>query len=81
MTSGLRPSSVSLEQTPGTPIDLRVIVAEYLGAESVLVTRCGTEDVLVEANSATPIACGTMRSFGVLTDELMDFDRTSGLRI
>ncbi|CTQ51197.1 ABC transporter ATP-binding protein [Jannaschia donghaensis] len=81
VTLGLRPSSITLEETAGAAIDLRVIVAEYLGAQSVLVTRCGTEDVLVEANSATPIAPGTIRTFGVLTDELMVFDRTSGLRI
>lgn len=81
VTLGLRPSSITLSDTPGATIDLRVIVAEYLGAQSVLVTRCGPEDVLVEANSATPIAPGTTRSFGVLTEELMIFDRASGLRI
>ncbi len=81
VTLGLRPSSITMEETPGAGIDLRVIVSEYLGAQSVLVTRCGKEDVLVEANSATPIPPNTTRTFGVLTDELMVFDRASGLRI
>ncbi|WP_179379378.1 ABC transporter ATP-binding protein [Jannaschia marina] len=81
VTLGLRPSSVTLDTVPGAEIELRVVVSEYLGAQSVLVTRCGDEEVLVEANSATPIAPGTTRAFGVLTDELMIFDRESGLRI
>ncbi len=78
---GLRPSSIILDNTQGAAIELRVIVSEYLGAQSVLVTRCGETDVLVEAASATPIPPNTIQDFGVVTEELMVFDRSTGLRI
>ena len=81
ITLGLRPSSFSTDVTQGAPIELRVVVSEYLGAQSVLVTRCGAADVLVETQSAAPVRSGGMQTFGVLTDELMIFDKTSGLRL
>ncbi len=81
VTLGLRPSSFVSEGTEGAAIELRVIVSEYLGAQSVLVTRCGEADVLVETQSATPIKSGAVRTFGVLTDEIMIFDKSTGLRL
>jgi multiple sugar transport system ATP-binding protein len=57
------------------------VVSEYLGAQSVLVTRCGGTNVLVETQSAAPVKAGTTQSFGVLVDEMMIFDKTSGLRL
>ena len=78
---GLRPSSILVNRADLPQIDLRVIVSEYLGAQSVLVTRCGDVDVLVEAASTSPIAPGATQGFGVATDELMIFDRASGLRL
>ena len=78
---GLRPSSIVMDNTIGAAIELRVIVSEYLGAQSVLVTRCGDTDVLVEAASTTPIPPNTIHDFGVVTEELMVFDRLSGLRL
>jgi multiple sugar transport system ATP-binding protein len=78
---GLRPSSIVMDTSIGAAIELRVIVSEYLGAQSVLVTRCGDVDILVEAASTTPIASGTLQDFGVVTEELMIFDQASGLRI
>ncbi|WP_420861585.1 ABC transporter ATP-binding protein [Algirhabdus cladophorae] len=78
---GVRPSSFVSDVTAGAPIDLKVIVSEYLGAQSVLVTRCGEQDILVEANSAEPIRSGGMQTFGVLTNEVMLFDKATGLRL
>ena len=78
---GIRPSSIRIDATGGAPIELRVIVSEYLGAQSVLVTRCGDVDVLVDAASATPIAPGNIQDFGVVTEEMMIFDQKTGLRI
>ncbi len=78
---GLRPSSILVDAPERPQIDLRVIVSEYLGAQSVLVTRCGDVDVLVEAASTSPIAPGTARGFGVAIEELMVFDKESGLRL
>lgn len=78
---GLRPSSFTTDLTAGSPMELRVVVSEYLGAQSVLVTRCGAAEILVETQSAVPIKAGTTQTFGVLTDELMIFDKTTGLRL
>ena len=81
VTVGLRPSSFSSDVTQGAPIELNVVVSEYLGAQSVLVTRCGGDEVLVETQSASPIKAGAVQTFGVLTDEIMIFDKSSGLRL
>ncbi|MGZ2258796.1 ABC transporter ATP-binding protein [Roseobacter sp. A03A-229] len=81
VTVGLRPSSFTTDLTQGAPIELKVAVSEYLGAQSVLVTRCGGAEILVETQSAAPVRSGTEQTFGVLTDEIMIFDKTSGLRL
>jgi multiple sugar transport system ATP-binding protein len=81
ITLGLRPSSFVTQGEQHPQIALRVVVSEYLGAQSVLVTRCGGTDVLVETQSAAPVKAGTTQSFGVLIDEMMIFDKTSGLRL
>ncbi|MFK7750983.1 MAG: ABC transporter ATP-binding protein [Sedimentitalea sp.] len=78
---GVRPSSFSADTSKGAPIELRVVVSEYLGAQSVLVTRCGAADILVETQSAAPVKAGTVQTFGVITNEIMIFDKASGLRL
>jgi multiple sugar transport system ATP-binding protein len=75
---GLRPSAFSLDLTARAPIELRVIVAEYLGTTSVLATRCGASDVLVEAASAHLPKSGEMITFGVRPQDIMVFDKTTG---
>ncbi|MEN0040708.1 MAG: sugar ABC transporter ATP-binding protein, partial [Pseudomonadota bacterium] len=62
-------------------MDLRLVVSEYLGAQSTLVTRCGSEDVLVEHNSSIPPRAGSTMTFAVRTDEIMAFDPHSGVRL
>ncbi|MEP2641088.1 ATP-binding cassette domain-containing protein [Roseobacter sp.] len=81
VTMGVRPSSFTTDATQGAPIDLKVVVSEYLGAQSVLVTQCGGAEILVETQSAVPVRSGIQQTFGVLTDEIMIFDKTSGLRL
>ena len=78
---GLRPSSISTDINGGAPIELRIVVAEYLGAHSVLATRCGENELLVEVASAAPLRHGESRSFEVNTKEMMIFDRETGLRL
>ena len=63
------------------PIELRVIVSEYLGAHSVLMTRCNEIDVLVERDSDSPVRSGTVMTFGVPGGEMMFFDPDGGARI
>ena len=81
VTVGLRPSSLTTDLSAAASIELKVVVSEYLGAQSVLVTRCGDTDVLVETQSTSPVKAGSVQTFGVLTDEIMIFDKISGLRL
>ena len=76
---GIRPSSIGLEG--GAPITLRVVVSEYLGAQSVLVCRCGSAEVLAEIASADRIPAGENREFFVNPDGIMLFDKATGERI
>jgi multiple sugar transport system ATP-binding protein len=78
---GLRPSSIVFDVTQGSPIELRVVVSEYLGAQTVLLTRCGDTEIQVEVSSTGRFTRGETRTFGVITDEIMLFDRDSGLRL
>jgi len=88
ITLGIRPSSfemVSIDHgsaaSAGSVIELRTVVSEYLGAQSVLVTRCGDEEVRVEVESASPIPNGKTLSFAVLPQTIMIFDKQSGVRL
>ncbi len=78
VTLGIRPSAFLTEAGDGAGIDLTVIVSEYLGATSVLATRCGSTEVLVEIDSAHAAAAGERRTFGVRPDDIMVFDKQSG---
>jgi multiple sugar transport system ATP-binding protein len=75
---GIRPSAFSLDTSRGASIALKVIVAEYLGTNSVLATRCGDSEMLVETPSATLPAPGETITFGLNPDDIMIFDRKSG---
>jgi len=81
ITLGIRPSSLTRDMKAGPSIALRLVVSEYLGAQSTLVTRCGEEEVLVELDSSSPIRAEGMMDFAVRTDEVMAFDIQSGARI
>ena len=50
---GIRPSAFRPGDADGAPIRLDLVVSEYLGTHSILVTRCGTSEVLVEHRSAS----------------------------
>jgi multiple sugar transport system ATP-binding protein len=75
---GIRPSSFRNASVSGAPILLDVVVSEYLGAQSVLVTRCAGTEILVEMDSAAPIPAGNSMTFSVDPEEIMLFDRKSG---
>ncbi len=76
---GLRPSD--LTYAPDAPADqalrLDVEVSEYIGAQSVLLGRCGPDKVTVEVNSETPMALGQTLTFAVNPDRVHLFDRTT----
>ena len=80
VTIGIRPNCFRLEG-PGSEIALRIVVAEYLGANSVLATRCGDAEVLVEHEASAPAKRGSEMTFRVQPDDVMVFDRESDLRL
>lgn len=79
---GIRPSDIHLQPLEGSaPIRLKVIVSEYLGAQSVLVTRCDETDLLVETPSERPVESGKEAEFYVRPGDLMLFDKETEHRI
>ena len=88
ITIGIRPSSfeMSISANAAVPsdnstIDLRTVVSEYLGSQSILVTRCGAEEVRVEVESTSPIENGKTLTFAVSPEDIMIFDKQSGVRL
>ncbi|MEO0680896.1 MAG: ABC transporter ATP-binding protein [Pseudomonadota bacterium] len=77
-TAGIRPSAFSTDPGVGAPIDLSLVVSEYLGQQSVLVTRCGGTEVLVEVAGGHPARPGEKMSFGVRPEDIRVFDAESG---
>ena len=79
---GIRPSSILVREEPSTaPLNLKVTVAEYLGAQSVLATRCGDTEVLVETSSDGLVLSNEITPFHVKTADMMLFSEETGIRI
>ncbi len=77
ITLGVRPSDLNFDAdaADGAALDLKVIVSEYIGAQSVLLCACGTTNVTVELKSETPIALGETLRFAVRPEGIHLFDR------
>ena len=73
---GIRPSAFT-ETDAADGLSLPVILSEYVGAQSVLMSELGGERILIEVNSAAPVRTGTQRSFGIEADEIHLFDPKS----
>jgi len=73
---GVRPSDLEFapDAAPADSIELRVIVSEYVGAQSVLICGCGAAKVTVEIKSETPIALGETLRFAVRPEGVHLFD-------
>ncbi len=76
---GLRPSDLTVDSSAAADQALRldVEVAEYVGAQSVLLCRCGDQRVTVEMDSETPMALGQRLTFAVNPERIHLFDRDS----
>ena len=74
---GVRPSDLNYDPNAGVgqSLTLDVEVSEYVGAQSVLLCRCGPEQVTVEVNSETPMALGETLTFAVNPERVHLFDR------
>jgi len=80
---GIRPSCFKVASeagAEGSHISLSVKVSEYLGAQSILVTMCGDQEILVELESASRFDRGTTVIFEVDPEDIMVFDKTTEVR-
>ena len=68
---GIRPSSF-VEGAGG--VKMPVILSEYIGAQSVLISEMGGERVAIEVSTVVPIRAGEEREFTVQGDEVHLFD-------
>ncbi|MEM9144875.1 MAG: ABC transporter ATP-binding protein [Pseudomonadota bacterium] len=75
---GIRPSAFSPDPDAGAPIALTLVVSEYLGTQSVLVTRCGATEVQVEIAGGPKAKPGETMTFAVPPDAIRLFDAESG---
>lgn len=78
---GIRPSAFKSDLKSGSSINLKLVISEYLGTQSVLITQCGNEEILVETAEHGRMKSGTELTFAVGPDDLMLFDQSTGLRI
>jgi len=77
ITLGIRPSDLDFDTEAGNEnsLELRVIVSEYIGAQSVLMCNCGDQQVVVELKSETPIPLGETLRFKVNPAGIHLFDK------
>jgi len=68
---GIRPSSF-VEGSGG--LKMPIILSEYVGAQSVLISKLGNQQVAIEVNTVAPIRAGEEREFTVQGDEVHLFD-------
>lgn len=81
VTLGIRPTAFSRAADGDASIDVTVLVSEYLGSNSVLVTRCKDAEILVELSSATPLKGGTSLTLGIDPKEILLFDAKTGMTL
>lgn len=83
VTVGIRPSDLKYDPdaSEGRALRLDVEISEYIGAQSVLLCRCGREKVTVEISSDTPMALGETLTFAVNPDRVHLFDCTTEIAL
>jgi multiple sugar transport system ATP-binding protein len=70
---GIRPSAFTPSTDPAA-LKLPVVLAEYLGAQSVIISELGGARILIEVNAVEPIAVGGARGFEVAEENVYLFD-------
>ena len=81
VTTGIRPSAFSMDPGTGAPIEVTLVVSEYLGTQSVLATRCGPTDVQVEISGTPQARPGEQMTFGIRPEDIRIFDADTGLTL
>ncbi len=80
---GVRPSDLAqdAEAAPDQALRLNALVSEYVGAQSILLCRCGSAQVTVEIHSEKPVALQETLTFAVNPERVHLFDRESEVAI
>ncbi|MEM6548018.1 MAG: ABC transporter ATP-binding protein [Pseudomonadota bacterium] len=79
VTLGVRPSDLTQDTTAAADQSLKLdaLVSEYVGAQSILMCRCGSAQVTVEVHSERPVALNETLTFSVNPDRVHLFDQES----
>jgi multiple sugar transport system ATP-binding protein len=70
---GIRPSAF-IPSDDKSALQLPVVLSEYLGAQSVIISELGGARVSIEVNASQPIALGGTRGFKVAEENVYLFD-------
>ncbi|GFE66503.1 ABC transporter ATP-binding protein [Litoreibacter roseus] len=73
VTVGIRPSGFT-ESDAANATEMPVLLSEYVGAQSVLISELGGARVTIEVNSVAPVRSGEVRKFQIEREELHLFD-------
>jgi multiple sugar transport system ATP-binding protein len=73
---GIRPSafSVSSEDEKAVRLDLPVVLPEYIGSQSIIVSRLGGQQIQIEVSSDTPLAQDDRLTFTLDPNRIYLFD-------
>jgi multiple sugar transport system ATP-binding protein len=76
VTVGIRPSAFSIadDSTQGVQLDLPVVLPEYIGSQSVIVSRLGGQQIQIEISSDTPLGTNEILSFTLDPKSIYLFD-------
>lgn len=74
---GIRPSSIThcAADEQGAVLSLPVVLSEYIGSQSVIVSRLGGQQILIEVGSDTPLITNEILRFKVEPEKIYLFDR------
>jgi len=84
VTLGIRPSVIKpSSEAPAdyAQISLYVKLWEYLGAQAVIVTMCGTHEVMIESKSSARFETGIEARFAIAPEDIMVFDKNTEQRL
>ena len=76
---GIRPSAFMLAPASETQVqlDLPIVLSEYIGSQSVIVSQLGGQQILIEVGSDTPLAANELLSFSIDPESIYLFDAQS----
>jgi multiple sugar transport system ATP-binding protein len=79
VTVGIRPSAFLLSYAGDRQVQLElpIILSEYIGSQSVIVSRLGGQQILIEVGSDTPLTANEDLSFAIDPESIYLFDSES----